>query len=173
MAEELEKLPASDNTMTYDEEENRYVLTPEYLMKKTGIDLQKVLNPGFSSQPQQLAQHYLDQISKEMYGWIYQFNADNEVQEFLLATHPFLRNTIRSAMIEQVLYTLRNGDLNMYSGVNVKNGQIMDQRLLVQASIAPNAKRELDRIIPGIGVAITYQGQWVRPLDIYSYKRGN
>lgn len=163
-------LPKSDETMTYDFEEHRYILIPKYFLEKVGIDLSKVLNPGFSDQPQQLAQHYLEQISREMYSWIYQFNRDNEMQEFLLATNEFLRKIIRNAMVEQVLYNLRNGDLNMYSGVNVKNGQIMEQRLLVQAAIAPNAQRELNRIIPGVGVAITYQGQWMRPLNFYDYK---
>ena len=161
--DEEKTLPYDDDTMKYDFEEHRYILTPKYLLDKIGIDLSLVLNPGFSDQPQKLVEHYLDQISAEVYSWIYQFNRNNDIQEFLLATNPFLRKTIRNAMREQVLYSLRNGDLNTYSGVNVKTGQILDQRLLVQSAIAPNASRELNRIIPGVGVAITYQGQWFVP----------
>lgn len=160
--------PYSDSTMTYDTDEKRYILTPAYLMERTGIDLSLVLNPGFSSQPAQLAQQFLDEISAEIYGFIFEHNADNTTQQFLLDTNEFLRGTLRRAMVEQVLYTLRNGDLNQYSGVNLKNGQVIDQRAFVQAFIAPNARRELNRIIPSVGVAITYQGQWSLPLNYYT-----
>lgn len=158
--------PYTDTAMTYDTDDHRYILKHEYVLDKTGIDLQKVLNPGYTSSPQQLSQHFLWQISLDVYNWIYEHNQDNVYQEYLLAKHPLLRDNIKSALLEQVLYVIRNGDLTQYSGVNVKTGQIMDQRLLVQASIAPNAQRILSQIIPGVGVAITYQGQFKSPFGI-------
>lgn len=156
--------PYSDSTMTYSLEDHRYVLTPAYVRTKTGIDLLRVLNPGFSAEPQQLVSAWLDQLSLEIYTWIYEFNRNNPIQEYMLAKHPILRDYIRTAMIQQVLYVLKDGDLNMYSGVNVKNGQIIDKKLLVQAAIAPNAQRELNRIVPGWEIAITYQGQINTPI---------
>lgn len=162
--------PISDETMTYDTDEQRYILTPAYVMSKTGINLSKVLNPAFSTQPQMLAQQFLNEISAEVYGFIFEHNADNQVQQYLLDTNEFLRKTLRSAMLEQVLYTLRNGDLNQYSGVNLKNGQILPQSDFVGAFIAPNAKRALNRVIPGVGVAITYQGTWQIPLSYFDKK---
>lgn len=156
--------PFSDEQMKYDFEEHRYILTKEYVLKRSGIDLSKVLKPGFIDQPQQRVDNFLNQLSDEIYGWIYEHNADNDYQEYLLAKNPLLRNIIRNAMFQQVLYVLVNGDLNMYSGVNVKSGQIADQRKMVEAAIAPAAKRELNKIIPGIGLAITYQGTWLPPI---------
>ena len=156
--------PYTDTEMTYDDAQHRYILTPEYVTTKTGIDLNAVLNPGFTTNPQQLVQHWLDQLSSEIYTWIYEQNANNVMQEYFLAKTPTLREYIKNAMLQQVLYVLKNGDLNMYSGVNVKTGQIMDKNLLVQVAIAPNAQRELNRIVPELGIAITYSGYLARPL---------
>lgn len=156
--------PYSNTEMTYNLTEHRYILTPEYVLSRTGIDLNTVLNPGFVTQTQQLAQNWLDQLSSEIYTWIYEQNANNVMQEFFLAKVPTLRDYLKNAMIQQVLYVLKNGDLNMYSGVNVKTGQIMDKNLLVQVAVAPNAQRELNRIVPELGIAITYSGYLARPM---------
>lgn len=155
--------PFNDNTMTYDNVTHRYILTPEFVLAQTGINLNQVLNPAFSVEQQQLAQQWLNQISHDLYMWVYEQNANNVVQEFWLACIPTLREYIRDAMLQQVLYVLKNGDLNMYSGVNLKSGQIMDKRLLVQVAVAPNAQRELNRIVPELGIAITYSGYIGRP----------
>lgn len=154
-----DSFPYSSDDMTYSTETHRYTLTPEYVLKETGITLQQVLNPGLMSQPQQVAQIFLEKISKSIYKYIYETNRENYKQEYLLAKLPTLRKIIREAMLQQVLYVLNNGDLAIYSGVNVKTGQIMDLRQLQQAGISPDAKRELDTQLPEIQVAITYQGQ--------------
>lgn len=150
--------PYSADDMTYSTETHRYTLTNAYVLAKTGISLQQVLNPGMMSDPQQVSQFYLEQISKEIYEYIYETNSDNYKQEFLLAKHPALRKIIREAMLQQVLYVLKGGDLGFYNGVNIKTGQILDPRQLQQVGISPYAKRELNTQIPDVRVAITYQG---------------
>lgn len=160
------KLPFSDDAMTYSLADHRYVLTTGYVLEKTGIDLSKVLDPGFSSQPQALANHFLDQVSSEIYTWIYEFNQNNLFQEYMLAKSCDLREYLKRAMLEQVLYMLKNGDLSQYSGINVKSGQTIDQNIIVNASIAPNTKRELNKIVPGYNIAVIYQGQIITPLGL-------
>lgn len=158
--------PYSDDNMIYDYDEHRYKLTKEYVLDKTGIDLSKVLNPGFSSQPQRLAEQFLDEISSEIYEWVYEQNQNNLYQEFVMAKSPDFRVYLQRALLEQVLYVLRNGDLLQYSGVNLKSGQIIDPKILTERSICINAKRELNKIIPGYGVAITYAGTIIVPGNI-------
>lgn len=158
--------PFDDEALTYNYEEHRYVLKKEYVLDKTGIDLSRVLNPGYSSEPQKLANQFLDELSSEIYNWIYEHNANNLYQEFVMAKSPDFRVYLKRAMLEQVLYVLRNGDLRQYSGINLKTGQIIDPKLLKIKSISPNTQSELDKIIPGYGIAITYQGTIIVPANI-------
>ena len=158
--------PYSDEYMTYSLDDHRYTITSAYVLQKTGIDLSKVLNPGYSSQPQRLAEQFLDEISSEIYNWVYEHNQNNLYQEFVMAKSPDFRNYLQRALLEQVLYVLRNGDLLQYSGVNLKSGQIIDPSILTERAISINAKRELNKIIPGYGIAITYQGTIIVPPNI-------
>ena len=160
-----DSFPYSADDMEYSTETHRYKLTNEYVLKVTGINLQEVLNPGMMSQPQQVSQNYLEQISKEIYEYIYETNDETLKQEYLLAKLPSLRKIIREAMLQQVLYVLNGGDLGLYNGVNLKTGQILDPRQLQQVGISPYAKRELNTQLPEIGVAITYQGKLPLLLD--------
>ncbi len=151
--------PYSDDDMEYSTETHRYTLTPAYVLEETGMTLNQVLNPGMMSQPQKVEQLYLEQISKSIYKFIYSTNNENDKQEYLLAKLPSLRKIIREAMLQQVIYVLKGGDLGLYNGVNVKTGQIMDPRQLQQVRISSDAKRELDTQVPELKVAITYQGE--------------
>lgn len=158
--------PYTDNDLIYDFDEHRYILTKEYVLNKTGIDLSLVLNPGYTSMPQKLAENFLDEISSEIYNWVYEHNANNLYQEYVMAKSPDFRNIIKRALLEQVLYILRNGDLRQYSGINLKTGNIIDPKLMKIKSISPNTQSELDKIIPGYGIAITYQGTIIVPANI-------
>lgn len=156
--------PYSDNAMDYKLEDHRYVLKAQYFWEKTGIDLHKVLNPAFSDQPQMLAEHWLDQISIDVYNYVYDCNADNPVQEYWLAKTPSLRDNLRDAMVQQAMYVLKNGDLNMYAGVDLKTGKVIQREVLTNCALSPNATRILNRIVPELGISITFQGKIVVPI---------
>ena len=156
--------PYEDDAMRYDEEDHRYILKKDYVLNKTGIDLTKVLNPGFSDQPQELANQMLDQVSEEIYNFIYSHNADNEIQEYYLDHNEKLRQILRDSMLEQVKYVLRSGDMFMYCGVNLKSGQVIEGQKILQNAVAPLSKMKLERIIPDIGVSILYQGKFFYPI---------
>ena len=150
--------PYSSDDMTYSTQTHRYTLTEGYVLDQTGISLNAVLNPGNMSQPQKVAQLFLEEISKDIYKFIYAQSNENDKQEYLLAKHPELRKIIREAMLQQVLYYQVNGRLRLYSGVNLKTGQILDPKQLQQAGISPSAKDELDKQLSDLKVAITYNG---------------
>lgn len=156
--------PYDDDNMTYDINEHRYILTLDYVENKTGLNLVEKLNTSMSDNPQQVAMFFLDRISSNIYSWIYQHNANNDVQEWILAKVKGARTIIQRAMIEQVIYVLNNGDMTLYGGVNVSNGQVINKKDLHNADIGINVERILNTIIPDVGVALTYQGFLTMPL---------
>ena len=156
--------PYNDETMTYDNESHQYVLTLKYVKDKLGIDLPEHLNTAASDDPQRVAQYRLEQVSNEIYSYIYAHNSNNQVQEFFACKLESARVIIRKAMLEQLSYELVSGAISMFSGVNIKTGQIMDKKKLQDAIVGFNAQKELDKIIPELGWALTYQGQIMTPI---------
>ena len=157
--------PYSDEEMIYDAEEHQYKLTLKYVKDKLGINLADHLNTAASDDPQVVAEYKLNQISNEVYSYIYAQNSNNEMQEFYAAKLEATRTIIKKAMLEQLSYELVSGSLSMFSGVNIKTGQIMDKKKLSEAVIGFRTKQELDRFIPELGIALTYQGQLVTPIN--------
>lgn len=158
--------PVSDETMNYDAEEHRYTLTKDYVFQKTGIDLTKVLNPGFSDAPQELANQFLEQISEEIYVFIYSHNADNEIQEYYLDHNKQLRGYLRQAMLEQVKFVIRSGDMFYYCGVNLKSGSVIDGQKVIANAVAPLSRMTLERRVSEIGTSILYQGKFFYPINM-------
>lgn len=150
--------PISDEHIFYDFEEHRYILTPKYVLDKLGIDLKARLNKSGNVSDENIAGAVLDQISREVYNYVYEQSNQNDYQEYVIAKTESGFKVIRDAMREQVLYFLTNGDLSVYSGVNVVKGSVMPE-FYVRA-ISPNAKKVLTRVIPEIGTSIVYEGHY-------------
>lgn len=161
--------PYSDEHLVYDYEEHKYRLTPKFVLDKLNVDLKARLNAKGSYSVENLAQNILDQISDEIYSFIYQHNMNNELQEFILAKCPSARDMIRNAMKEQVLYFLANGDLNQYSGVNLRSGQTMEN--FYDKAISPIAKNILAKQLKETGVSILYQGQYKPVFMCFDYEK--
>ena len=158
--------PYSDDKMIYDAEAHQYRLTIGYVKEKLGIDLPQHLNTAASDDPQKVAEFRLEQVANEIYSYIYAQNSNNEMQEFYACKLESTRNIIRKAMLEQLSYELVSGALSMFSGVNIKTGQVIERKKLQEAIIGFNAKKELDMIVPELGIALTYQGQLLRPVGV-------
>lgn len=150
--------PLTDEYMFYDYEEHRYILTPKYVLDKLAIDLKMRLNMSGTFSEENLASAVLDQLSREVYQYIYNQSNQNDFQEYVLAKTEDGRKVIKDAMREQVLYFLANGDLSQYSGVNVAKGNVMPE--FYERTISPNAKKVLTRVIPEIGTSIVYEGHY-------------
>lgn len=144
--------PYHDDDMRYSYRMHRYVLTPMAVREHLGVDLETCLNTRGATDRAAVAPAFLNTISSEIYAYIYSCSSQNDLQEYLAAKHPRARDIIMQAMLEQVSYTLLNGDVSKLSGVDVRKGSVMDRRSLRAAQIAPVAidilSKPLDHVTP-------------------------
>lgn len=157
--------PYSDADMTYNEATHRYTLTVEFVARETGADLLTVLNNRGIMDRTALANNYLREISSVIYSQIYASSTQSEIKEYLAAKHPAAREILKQAMLEQVLYTLSNGDIANLSGIDVRRGVVVDRRALAAARIAPLAEEALNRQLDATTPSLLYRGH------LYSLKR--
>jgi hypothetical protein len=125
--------------MRYDAIKHRYILTVDHVLGSMNIDLRDVLNTSASADVANEAERVLDRVSKEVYAFIYRVAAFRFTTERALAKDHDARPFLLSAMEEQLLYMLQNGDLAVQSGVNVQNVMAIDKTRLRAAEIAPLA----------------------------------
>ena len=151
------KYPYDDEFMVYDYEEHRYILTPQAIIQKLGVDLAE-LNFGGIANVEMASQLFLDEISDFIYNQIYDYSSQPYIQEWQIAKYPSARNVIMKAMLKQVDYVRVNGFLHQYSGVdlkkNVANIKMSDKFL------APMAKSVLTKPLIESGVPLMYAGKY-------------
>ncbi len=156
--------PYNDETMFYDYTTHRYILTPACVLNELNTNLAERLNKRGSAVAENVPSDVLRRISNIIYSEIYKRSEYNDVQEYLLAKCPSLRQIVKDAMKAQVLYFLINGDTSNFAGIDLKNGRIIDiDRLRNQSRLAPDAEIELQKPIRELGdgkVSILYQGGW-------------
>lgn len=158
--------PYSDDKMIYDAEAHQYRLTLGYVKEKLGINLPEHLNTAQNDDPQKVAEYRLEQVANEVYSYIYAQNSNNEMQEFYASKLESTRKILMRAMLEQLSYELTSGAISMFSGVNIKSGQVIERKKLQEAVIGFNTQKELDKIVPELGIALTYRGQLLRPIGV-------
>lgn len=165
----MNEYPMTDELMYYDFEEHRYVLTAKDILDKKGENLAVRLNRGRTNNVENLVNDFLDEVSLSVYNLIYASNNKNREQCYMIAKTESGRKFIKKAMEEQCMYMLNNGDLNLFSGVDVRKGQVMDN--FDARAYSPKAKNILATTLPEVGISLLYSGQ------IYfkapSYAEGN
>lgn len=155
----LQKFPRDDEIMKYDYTMHRYVLTEQGVLTELGENLDVILNATGDADSSTLAQRILKRVSQTVYMYIYRDTANEEWLEYILATYPPLRNRVKEMLQAQLLYMLMNGDLGLYSGVNVAKGQIMDiDKLRDRARVAPEVEDLALQTIPELGYCLKYVG---------------
>lgn len=135
------KAPYSDNYMTYDTTEHRYILTDDFVREKMNVELDDLLDA--SSTAADIANEkakFLDRVSLMVYNFIYRLCPLRYHKERELALDVTCRTPLRQAMAEQIFYIMFNGDLSLYSGVNAVSGTQLEARRLRESEIAPMAK---------------------------------
>lgn len=152
----MNKYPKSDELMTYDFDEHRYILTGKDVLDELGENLAVRLNKGRANNIENVVKNFLDMISSDVYDFIYTTNIKNKEQCYVIATTETGRKLIKRAMEQQVLYVLTNGDLNLFAGVDVRKGVVMEH--FEDRAISPKAKRTLSNVIPEIGQSVLYSG---------------
>lgn len=135
----------TDNHCRYDKQKHRYILTAEYMLEVRNIDLYEELNTsGSVSDVAKMPDVILDRVSSQIYSYIYANSAYTFRTERELALNDKHRPHLIEAMAEQVIYTLNNGDISAYSGVNAVSGMSIDPHRMRMAEIAPMAKSILE-----------------------------
>lgn len=162
--------PYSNEYMTYDKEEHKYILTSQAVIDYLGINLISELNDINSVASQNKVNWFLYKVSDLIYSYIYKWNIRNDIQEYIIAKIPSARNIIFKAMLEQVEYMKVNGELATFSGVNITKGQVMPS--FASRFICEMAKDKLNTIVKETGYPLTYSGAYTI-LKSFSYEEDN
>lgn len=102
----------SDEMMTWDERKHRYILT-EACALAYNVDLKKELNASGAPAKNNLPAQILDRISRTVYNFIF-LHGDRERKLCELEQEDeYYRQFLFEAMVEQLLYFMVNGDLNL------------------------------------------------------------
>ena len=163
------KYPFDDEIMTYDYITHRYVLTERGVFNELGVNLDAILNASGDANPSALATRILKRASETVYLWLYKDSWNAQWLEYVLATLPSLRATVKEMLQSQLLYMLANGDLGLYSGVNIAKGQAMNiADLRGRARIAPEVEDLAMQTVPELGYCLKYTGMLpCVPYEIY------
>lgn len=147
--------PYDDETMVFDVDEQRYILTPKCITDELNTEL-SILEPMGSAAKGNNATKILNRISRTVYNQIYARSIYNNVQEKIIKYVPSARKIIKEAMKEQFEYFLFNGDLSVYSGVDFrKNSKMQNTKDRI---LAPMAEDILSRPLPETKVSLLYSG---------------
>ncbi len=123
-----------------------FYLTEQELIEM-GIDLRARLAASKAAAPEYTIRMILETVTNTVYGYIHEFNNDNNAQDRLVATVPSLRNIIKTALEQQAYYLISLGD----QALTLDDAKIKHM-------VSPHAKQTLNRTIPELGVPITYVG---------------
>lgn len=137
--------PYNDSNMIFDSAKGRYILTENALIQN-GVNIRSRLIQGAAGAETIIAR-ILDYSSMMIYNYIHQFSFDNNRQDERIATIPSLRKIIYEAMLNQTEYLLLNGDFS-------RSADEAKRKLAIDDA----AKQILNRVVPELGVPITYSG---------------
>ena len=138
--------PYDDDFMRFDNDLNQYVLTEAALLK-FGVDIRARLSATSNIAPENEINYAVYRVSNLIYGYIHDHNANNPLQDFYIAHCPSLRQVMFKAMIAQLLYMFRVGALDDSTDEKERGMAITNE-----------ARRELNRTVPELGVCILYTG---------------
>lgn len=165
MAEQI--YPYDDTAMVYDIDWHFYKLESDYVINELGEDLLANLNLADDTKRASAVDRYLKRISRVLYSFVYSHTSidTKDYVEYLLAKKPEWRDVIQQALEEQLYFTLRNGDLTSYNGINIYNGSKME--LKREDKISPLASDML------ANAGILYNGYYTIPMDFEKVKRSD
>lgn len=140
--------PYTDENLRYDEKTKKYYLTEEALISQ-GIDIRMRIAEGNSTSPEYIINGFINRITAIIYAYIHKFNIDNKYQDFLITHIPSARDMIFNTLINQAIYTFKNGDLSLSTDENERSKAYDDVAL-----------SELNTDLYEIGCSILYTGAW-------------
>ena len=148
----------NDDMMFFDPAKERYILTTNCALA-VNIDLEKELNSGGVPSKSNLPMQVLDRVSRTVYNFVY-MHGNREIKKDAMRNDDSLRPYIKDAMIEQLLYFMVNGDLNLMSRVDMASGRELYRQGKLDAAYAPEMQNIINQTY------LTYTGYMGRVRDL-------
>lgn len=143
----------NDDYMIYDERTHRYELTEKAVFDNLGENLDMILQSGSKTA-------FLKRVSSVVYNYIYAASQSPEYIEYIMAKDDGLRDTIFEMLLRQAEYTLVNGAVDSFSGVNIAKQQAMPlSSVRGEAKISDITSELANRILPRYGHSLRYAGK--------------
>ena len=139
--------PYSDEYMIFDEDAQRYILTPTYALEKLGLNLDAEVNERNAVASQIAVKGILNRISSKIYNFIHKHCISDMLRDAVIHKTATARKYIMQAMSDQLFYEKLKGDMSI-STDKEKRAFAIDE----------NAKAVLERIIPEVGYSLLYTG---------------
>lgn len=93
----------------------------------------------------------MEEVSDEVYEYIYEDSFNAECLEWQLAVNPKLRRIVKKMLLSQVKYALNNNFTDAFSGVNIVKGTAMNLRdLRGAARVSAEVERLCRQDVPGL-----------------------
>lgn len=166
--------PYSDEVLKYNYDAHRYILTADGVKKRIGVDLNVVVKSAFIPDKTTAVNQFLDDVSDEIYAYVYSYNIDNNYQEYLMAKSPQARENLEQAMLRQIQYILTNGKIDDYIGMNMDFSQVNANHKLEDIRGArafhPSTIRALSRRLEN-GQTLLFSGDYRYMLNIDNWRQ--
>jgi len=145
----------NDEYMIYDYRKHRYMLTEKAVLELLGENLNDLTDGNVT-----LKNKLLMDASADVYGYIYEDSRSPDYIERIMALDEDLRPTIQDMLLAQLEYTLYNGKLSLYAGINLAKQSALDiSRIRNESKVAETVVQETHRILPGYGICLKYCGR--------------
>lgn len=165
----MAKYPYDDEYMTYDYRSHMYVLTPKAILDELGENLDVIL---VNSDPV-TRNAFLKKISRMVYNYIKEQSSSFDYIEYILAKDGRLRDMVKDMLISQVEYTLTNGAVADYSGVNLAKGQIADLwKIRGDAKVSDTVVTETHKRLPHYGFCLCCNSMSMPRLALCALHKG-
>jgi len=111
----------NDNLMYYDIRKHQYILTPDAIVERYGINLADILDSDGMVSPDRLPEMFLEEVSRSLYAYIYLWAKDRDKTMYVLSL-PKYRDGIQ-ACLEALTYAylLSNTNPGLYFTGNSLN----------------------------------------------------
>lgn len=155
--------PFDDQDMRYDYKTHKYTLTKECVFNELGINLDTRLNVARNDNQSAAADIALKQISTHLYNFIYARTRNKQYIELLLAKYEPCRELLKQCLLNEVQYTITNGQFWNYAGVNLSDSGTIDINALRGARVVSyDTEQILYQPLPN-GAVLLYQGSYNVP----------
>lgn len=154
-------MPINDEYMIYDFRNHRYMLTEKAVFEEVGVNLNDITGGNVTDK-----NLFLKRVSTDVYSYLLENSRSSDYIEYILAVDTDLRPMVQSMLIAQAEYTLLNGSISMFAGINLAKGTAVDvYKLRDERKVAEAVQSEANRILPKYGFCLKYAGMlpWLNP----------